>query len=224
MKNIATLLLLATILILLVVTTALVLDLDKERAKNRVIERRIETIEVPSDFVYYSDLELNEEVQKIVEGGGTQDLLDFFDGFTNNTHVSAAILQESLNQKVPLCLAFSLAWGESRFRTRLRNANGGHTTDWGLFQLNDGHREDWTEEEFYDIEKNTKEGLNYLAYSLYTFGNDTTLAIAGYNKGVGNVVNGAPITKITLVHINNIIEYEHTLEIRLNMFVNSWEK
>jgi len=220
-KNLAIVLLLAVIVVMLIALVAIVTELSKAQNSIRVIERVIEVIEVPSKFVYYSSTELNEEVQKMIEGGGMLELLDFFTYYTNNIHVSTTILEESLDQQIPITLAFSLAWGESRFRTQLVNRNGGHSSDWGLFQLNDGHR-NWTREEYFDIRKNTKEGLNYFSYSLYTFDSDLALSIAGYNKGVENVKNGSLISYRTLVHINNIIEYDRVLEVSLNRFINRW--
>jgi len=221
-KDLAVMLLLVVIAVMLIACIALVVELDKARSAAQIVERVIEVVGVPIEFVYYSGTELTEEVRKIVEGGGTQDVLDFFTYYTNNVHVSSSIVQESINQQVPITSAFALAWGESRFRTQLTNTNGGHSTDWGLFQLNDGHRQSWTREDFFDVEKNTKEGIGYFAYSLRTFDGDLTLSIAGYNKGVENVRGGAPSSYHTLSHINNIIEYDHTLEIALNRFVYRW--
>lgn len=222
MKDLAVMLLLVVIAMLLVATIALVVELGKERSAQHVIERVIEVVEVPQEFAFYTGTELNEEVQKIVEGGGMQDVLDFFTYYTNNVHVSSAILQESLNQKVPITAAFALAWGESRFRPSVVNKNGGNTSDWGLFQLNDGHRPNWTRDDFFDIVKNTEEGLNYFSYSLEVFDNRLAAAIAGYNKGVENVKGGSSIPNMTLFHINNIIEYDRMLEIGLNRFLQRW--
>jgi len=207
---------LAIALLLINISVIIVLIAIEARNEIKIIER---IVEVPSEFVYYYNIGLNEEVQKIIEGGGTQDILDFFNCYTNNTLVSTAILEESLSQQIPITSAFALAWGESRFRTQLVNKNGRHSSDWGLFQLNDGHRS-WTREEYFDIRKNTKEGLNYFSYSLRTFDNDLALAIAGYNKGVENVKRGSPISYLTLSHINNIIEYDRMLEINLNKFIS----
>lgn len=216
MSKLAIALLLINISVIMVLT-AIVIKLDKARNEVKVVER---IVEVSSEFVYYYNIGLNEEVQKIIEGGGTQDVLDFFNCYTNNIQVSAIILEESLSQQVPITSAFALAWGESRFKTQLVNRNGGHSSDWGLFQLNDGHRS-WTREEYFDIRKNTKEGLNYFSYSLHTFNNDLALAIAGYNKGVENVKRRlSPISYLTLTHINNIIEYDRMLEINLNKFIS----
>lgn len=221
MKNITIMLLLVIIGVLLVVALGLLVKLDNERNTTHTIERVIEVIETTHEFEFYTGLDLNEEVREIVEGGGTHDVLNFFTSYTNNINVSAVILEESLNQSVPVTAAFALAWGESRFRTNVVNRNGGNTSDWGLFQLNDGHRS-WTREEFFDPEKNAEEGIRYFAYSLSVFNNDVPASIAGYNKGVENVKGGADIPNNTLFHINNIIEYDRALEIALNRFVQRW--
>lgn len=216
MKDLAVNLLLVVIGVMLIVTTALVVELGKARDKPPVIE--IVTVEIPSAFVFYTGVELNEEVQRIAEGGGTQSILDFFDFYTDDRQVSSIIFEQSLNQKVPITAAFALAWGESRYRTDVINRNGGNTSDWGLYQINDGYR-NWTREDFLDPVKNAEEGLSYFSYSLDTFNGNLPLAIAGYNKGVENIKGGSGIPHTTLAHINNIIEYDRMLEIKLNEFI-----
>ncbi len=180
-----------------------------------------EIIKVHSELFYYSGTELNSEVKKIIDSGGSQEIINFFTERTSSQRITSVILNESLRQEVPITAAYSLAWGESRFRENLTNNNGGRSTDWGLFQINDSYR-DWTHDEFLDARLNTEEGLKYFSYALNVFEGDIVMAIAGYNKGVENVKNGDLITNLTLVHINNITEYNRRLEADLNLLINRW--
>jgi soluble lytic murein transglycosylase-like protein len=188
----------------------------------KIIEKQVEIVEIPSKIEYYTSTELNEEVIRIIEGGGTQQIVDFFTLYTRDNKITIAIIEEAIRQKVPITAAFALAWGESRFKPKLVNRNGGHSSDWGLFQLNDSYR-NWTKDEFFDVEKNTKEGLSYFSKCLVAFDYDLILSIAGYNKGLESIQKKRHVVYITLVHINNIIEFDRMLEVELNLFINRWK-
>lgn len=179
-----------------------------------------ELVEIPQEPRYYSGIELNNEVGVMISNGGSDKIVEFFTERTNSTEIASIILHEAMAKEVPITAAYSLAWGESRFHPNRTNDNG-VSKDWGLFQINDGYR-DWSREDFLNINKNTKEGLDYFSYSLKTFDGDLVMAIAGYNKGVENVKRGDIVQHTTLVHINNITEYDRQLEADLNILVNRW--
>ena len=229
MRAVAFVLLLLIIVVLLVALITLVAQLDVEKSRKRLVERIVEEkiVEVQEPFVYYTGLELNEEVIKIAEGGGTQKLFDFFNTFTENPKVTEVIFEESLLIEVPIVSAFALAWGESRYKTQKVNKNVSLkgvvlSRDWGLYQLNDAHRKNWTKEDFLNIRKNAHEGLSFFKHVLKAFNGELVLAYGGYNKGINGLRSG-DIPYLTIAHANNIIAYERDMEIKLNYFVNRWK-
>lgn len=215
MSKITTTLLFSVIVILAIIIVALIVEISILKNQAPII-RFVERIQIE----YYSGLDLNKEVQQLIEGGGMQQVLDFFNSYTGNNQITTAILNEALSQEVPIVTAFSLAWGESRYNSQSVNNNGSRSTDWGLFQLNDSYRQDWSRADFFNVDKNTKEGLSYFSYSMRVFSTNIVLSIAGYNKGVENIKDRSTIPYSTLAHINNIIEYERDLERELNVLVS----
>jgi len=219
---------LAVIIVLLVVLGVFVVDLNEERTtKSRiVVEREKKEVQAPLEFVYFTGLELNAEIAKIVESGGKLKLWEFFDTFTSNREVTEVIFEESLSLEVPIVSAFALAWGESQYKIQAVHKNIVNgivvSRDRGLYQLNDAHRKNWTEKEFFNVRKNTHEGLSVFKRCLKTFNEEVILAFGAYNKGEDGLKNGI-IRYITINHINNIIRHEREMEIKLNYFINRWK-
>ena len=212
-------LLLVTI-VLLAVVVALVVQLNEHWNKRDIVK-----IEEP--FVYFTGLDLNSELTKIAEAGGESKVFEFFNTFTENPEVTEVIFEEAILLEVPITSAFALAWGESGYKTQRVNKNLGAngallSRDWGLYQLNDGHRKKWTAEDFFNVRKNAHEGLSFFKYVLDNFNNEIVLSYAAFNKGVNGLKNGN-IPYRTVAHANNIIAYEREMEIKLNYFINRWK-
>lgn len=169
---------------------------------------------------YQVGLELNRKIERfIVDDKNREILLSYLDQHTAQRAISSTILDKSLNWNVPVGLAFGLAWSESRFDPEAINGihNNNGTRDWGLFQLNDSHRSSWTQEDFFNVEKNTEAAMEYLAMKLRQFDFKPVLAIAAYNAGSTGVRRGVGFS--TLVHINNIIDFSNRLEAEINEII-----
>ena len=140
---------------------------------------------------------------------------NFYDIYTENTNVSKTIIDYAIDHDIPIHIAFSLAWNESRYKiTAIGPKNSNGTRDWGLFQLNDGYRESWTEEDFFNIDKNVSTGIEYLAYCIKETGNIEE-GIGAYNKGVTGIKKyGLPEE-----YISNILVYEKKLDEELNEYL-----
>jgi hypothetical protein len=138
-------------------------------------------------------------------------LIDFYTQFTGNTQVTAIILEMALVLEIPINLAFSLAWKESRFDYKaISPPNRGGSRDWGLFQLNDRGRSEWTREQFFNLRRNAYSGLYYLKHCIETMG-DIRMGLAAYNAGVYGVkARGVP--RSTRRYIEAIFEYEAALD------------
>ena len=134
----------------------------------------------------------------------------FYTQITGNADVANAILENADKNNIPLSLAFSLAWGESRFNPNAVNTNSNTSIDRGLFQLNSNSFPNLTEADFYNPKTSAKYGLSPLRFCLDTAGNEIA-ALAMYNAGTKRVrSNGTP--QMTLNYVSGIINYRNGLE------------
>ena len=137
--------------------------------------------------------------------------IEFYGRFSGNEGIAETIMERALELDLPVHVAFALAWRESRFDPRaVSPPNRGGTRDWGLFQLNDGGRRDWSAGDFFNVEKNTHNALSYLRQCIASMG-DLELGLAAYNAGIYGVrTRGIPAT--TRKYIQSILAYEKGLD------------
>lgn len=173
----------------------------------------VKEISITNVMKYTRSLELNKEIEKLEN---KKEIIDLLEAHTKSRDIAKIILENAIEYEVPAALAFALAWSESRFDPEaingVHNRNG--SGDWGLFQLNDYHR-NWSREEYLDPSLNTKEAMRVLSKILEE--NDPVMAIGIYNAGATGIKRGLPYT--TLVHIDNIIEYRDYLLDQINEVV-----
>ena len=132
-----------------------------------------------------------------------------FARLTNDKDIALSILENSWKNNIPPCLAFSLAWEESRYKPGAINRNA-DSIDRGLFQLNSKSFPDLTEKEFFDPETSAYYGLAHLNLC-FDQGGNTVAALAMYNAGAGKV-RGNNTPQRTLNYINRILTYRDNLE------------
>lgn len=143
-------------------------------------------------------------------------VVDFYSDLVGSERIASAILVAADAADVPLDLAFSVAWVESRFRPRATNRNH-RSIDRGLFQLNSRSFPKLTIAEFFEPETNARNGLGYLRYCFNEGGNDIA-ALAMYNAGRNRVRNqGAP--QMTLDYIAQIVAYRQELDAQFQQAV-----
>lgn len=134
----------------------------------------------------------------------------FYSHVTGREDVALAILQEAEKNNIPLSLAFSLAYTESRYNTNAVNKNSNETIDRGLFQLNSSSFPNLTESDFFDPEVSAKYGMSHLKFCMNTAGNEVS-ALAMYNAGTGKVrSNRTP--QSTLNYVGKIMAYQDTID------------
>lgn len=134
----------------------------------------------------------------------------FFTHVTGNREVAAAILENADKNDIPLTLAFSLAYVESKYKPTAVNSNTNATIDRGLFQLNSNSFPKLTEEEFFDPNVSAKYGMIHLRWCMDLAGNDVT-ALAMYNAGTTRVkANKTP--QHTLNYVGMIQKYRASLD------------
>lgn len=140
----------------------------------------------------------------------------FYTQVTSNRDVTLAILENADKNNIPLSMAFSLAFVESRFKPNAVNRNTNTTIDRGLFQLNSASFPSLTENEFFDPRISAKYGMLHLRWcmDLAGKGNDVT-ALAMYNAGTTRVRNNKT-PQHTLNYVAKISAYRAKLEQKFN--------
>lgn len=163
------------------------------------------------ECVYKYRYQVNEY---ILEQSSVEELISFYTKFTKNKKIAETILLQSLEQDVPIHLSFAIAHTESKYNILASNRNGSHSSDYGLFQLNNSYR-DWPLSKFFNIQENVKEGINYISYCLYISENNTRLAIGSYNAGPKVAISNI-IPESTYNYIEKVIHYEDYLTLEFN--------
>ena len=141
-----------------------------------------------------------------------QAVVDFFVDVAGSESTALPILYYADRLNISLTLAFSLVWGESRFRNVAVNYNS-TSIDRGLFQLNSLTFRHLSEEDFFNPEVNTFHGLKYLEFSL-SQGRDEAQALAIYNAGLTRVLRGQTPAS-TLRYADSILAYRDRLSARV---------
>jgi soluble lytic murein transglycosylase-like protein len=127
----------------------------------------------------------------------------FFASVAGSEDVSRSILYWADVDSVPVALAFSLAYEESRFEPRALSRNKG-SVDRGLFQLNSKSFPGLSDKEFFDPWDNSRFGIDHLRFCLAEAGNEVA-ALAIYNAGSGRV-KGDGTPRVTLDYISRILD------------------
>jgi hypothetical protein len=148
----------------------------------------------------------------------------FYSQFTNSQTISESIIRNALYYKMPINLAFALSYAESRFNPRAFNINSDGSIDRGLFQLNDSYRQDWKTKDFFNIEKNVREGIRY--WSAECNKNERTVPITFIAYNMGPYSESARTSTIPLRragYIGDILAYEDMLNVEFNQFIKELE-
>jgi soluble lytic murein transglycosylase-like protein len=161
----------------------------------------------PKEKAYFVRSKINFFIEE--EKIKKSELIVFYTKYTNSKTIAEVIYQYAIQYDVPVNVAFALAYGESRFDPKAYNKNVNGSTDRGLFQLNDRHR-NWPIADYYDIEKNAKEGIGFLSYCLYLMKDNTVKALQAYNAGPTAALAGK-IPETTKKHIEEILQFEDIL-------------
>lgn len=161
------------------------------------------------------------EINEKIKGMNKQIVIDFYTEFTGNETISESIINWALYYNVPIHSCFGIAWAESRFRHKVvgKNYINGKldSRDWGLFQLNDGYR-NWTKQEFFNIDKNTKSGIATFtkSYNFFIESKGISFAYLGYNMGIGGANRYSTIPNHKINYVDRISTFSGKLDNEFN--------
>jgi hypothetical protein len=163
-------------------------------------------------------LEINERIKELE----IEDVIEFYSKYTKNDDISAAIIKWALHYEVPVNTCFGLSYAESRFRPHIigKNYVNGRVAsrDYGLFQINDRYRTEWSKSDFLNIDKNAQEGIRYYSQCYYFF-IDTkgqSFSFLGYNMGIGGANKLDDVPKIKNNYIDRITSLSGKLDNEFN--------
>jgi len=135
-------------------------------------------------------------------------VIDYFCNLTNSDDVALSILYHADHNNVPLLLAFSLAWVESRYVSQAVNVNAS-SVDRGIFQLNSLSFPNLSVGDFFHPDTNIEYGIRHLKYCLELSSNEAG-AIAIYNAGLTTVLN-RDIPASTRSYVSRILQFQRFL-------------
>jgi len=135
-------------------------------------------------------------------------VVEYFVLKTGSEAIALPILYYADRLDIPLSLAFSLAFVESRYVPVAVNRNTS-SVDRGLFQLNSQTFRHLDEDDFFNPEVNTFYGLKHLEFCLDA-GVDDAQALAIYNAGYARVINGMTPPS-TLTYVQRVLDYRDDL-------------
>ena len=188
-------------------------------------------LEKPSSYNYFKDLynPPNEEAlyltrheinQFVSNSKDIEKIIEFYTLFTKDARISRQIITDALYFKMPINLAFALCWNESRFYPKAYNSNKNGTIDRGLFQLNNSGRQNWKIIDFYDIEKNCHEGIQFWSEHCMTKADTIEISFVAYNMGpYSDGVKRGYVPEHRETYINDILTYEDKLNVEFNKFI-----
>lgn len=185
-------------------------SIEEPEIKTTSLKQYYQPLELDVE-VFYTRLDVNE----IVEIYHSKNF-EFYDQISHNSTITHYIIRECIKQNVPVNLAFAVAGVESRFNPKAINRNK-DSSDYGLFQLNDSYRP-WPISDFFNIEKNTTEGVRYLKEMLTLFNGDVLKAVAAYNCGPHRVKENK-IPKSTKRYVKEVVNVEDQINIGFNNFI-----
>ncbi len=210
---ISLLLLILTIIFIFSITAVVTAPKRQVIFSDNSIKSLYESTTIPEEK-YYNRYDIN----KTINNENIDAIISFYTQFTNNTSVTTAIVNNSLDDNVPLNIAFSVAWKESQFRPyAINNSNANGSRDWGLFQLNDQFNK-LTREQFFNVNINADKGIGFLNSLIQQVDGDIITALYCYNAGHYRIVIQGIIPESTRNYVIEILEYEDML----NQAFNEW--
>lgn len=192
-------------------------DHDVGVDETTIKESNLQRIYKPVTYTQTSEFYSRYDINKIVGDISQSNINNIYNTETRNYIITSIIVEEAMQQGVPVNLAFAIAKVESHFNPAAVNYNH-DSADYGLFQLNNSYR-NWNRSDFFDIRKNTREGVRYLKEMLVLFDGNILKAVAAYNCGPGRVLNNK-IPESTEMYITKVVAAEDEFNILFNDYID----
>ena len=150
-------------------------------------------------------------------------VIDFFARFVGNKKIALSILSSSYLVNVSVALTFAIAWTESDFESTVVNQNP-DSLDRGLFQLNSKTFKYLRQEDFFNLEVNTRNGIRFIKTCFKQaegYGSEREkMALYMYNAGPYRVLKGN-VPNTTKVYAKKILERKEYIKKRFYNFMSS---
>lgn len=172
---------------------------------------REKNIEVMVRHIYVDNLSRN-QINETLKDNKRFNFI--YHEIAKNQEIAETILRKSLEQNIPVNLAFALASIESRFDPNAVNKNH-KSTDYGLFQLNN---RSFPKVDYFNIEENTKYALAFLKEH-YKRNDSWEIAVVLYNAGSFRNTG-----QMSLKHLHRILEEERRFDKIFNEIYKNMEK
>lgn len=143
--------------------------------------------------------------------------LKFFTDVINDEEIAKLIIKYTKLYNVDTSLFVSIIKVESDFNPLAENKNKNGTIDRGLCQLNNNTFKELDHEDFFNPEKNIKNGVSFLKWCLNNSNKNIVKALAFYNTGFGNVKN-KKVGETTLDYINKILKEKEIIDSNLHSY------
>ncbi len=181
-----------------------------------VVKRDLPPLEISLKLII--EQEMPGDLNKWIETNLEESILFYTETMTKDSSISRAIVKHSLKHNIPVNLAFSVAFKESKFKIDAYNDNG-KSRDRGLFQLNDSYRQNWAVEDFYNVDKNSFEGTRYLKEMIELNEQDIQKALYCYNAGPTKVRKYGIIPEATKKYAVEILKLENEFNNQLKKWI-----
>ena len=143
--------------------------------------------------------------------------LKYFTNIINNENIAKTIIKYTKLYDVDTSLFVSIIKVESDFNPLAENINKNGSIDRGLCQLNNNTFRNLNHEDFFNPEKNIKNGVLFLKWCLNNSNKNLVKALAFYNTGIGNVRN-KKVGETTLDYINKILKEKEIIDSNLSNY------
>ena len=143
-------------------------------------------------------------IEGLIADGKTSQVINFYNEFVGNEHITRTILYSGLADHIPINMLFASAWQESSFNPIAINKNKRigkrpESYDVSLFQLNTLSFPDYSIEDLKNIELNCKLATDKLRHNYEQYGNWEESIIA-WNAGNTNCVYNTSIKHLVRVY------------------------
>lgn len=164
-----------------------------------------------------SGLEINRFIKDCFMSNNLQKVYDFYNKYIGNIEISYSLVNNAIENNIPINKLIALARCESEFNPRAKNKNVNGSTDYGIMQLNGNTYKEllnkYGEDYLMNPATNISIGAQHLL-SCYKICKNWDQAILMYNAGANIINKSVPWTSVVL--LTKVISIEQELDQKFN--------